>query len=155
MTHTCTDICTWQPWFLANPPPCFPVSLQLAPFIWFNPSFYLLGDPASFAHGANTHPLLSLVCYQLFSPCCFTHPKAPHRSSYIFTQMTSTTSAFPSNTVCAQSYISKQIQTGISLFASIIFVTISVTKRNTYFILMTSEYYSVVIEIWFPLFVHQ
>jgi hypothetical protein len=49
------------------------------------PLFYLLGDPASFARGANSHPLLPLVCYQLFSPCCFTHPKAPHRSSYIFT----------------------------------------------------------------------
>jgi hypothetical protein len=41
------------------------------------PLFYLLGEPASLARGANTHPLLSLVCYQLFSPCCFTHPKAP------------------------------------------------------------------------------
>jgi hypothetical protein len=40
-------------------------------------SFGLLGDPASFARGSNTHPLLSLVSYQLFSPCYFTHPKAP------------------------------------------------------------------------------
>jgi hypothetical protein len=60
--------------------------------------FYLLGDPASFTRGANTHPLLSLVCYQLFSPCCFTHPKTPHRSSYIFTQTTSTTSVVQSVT---------------------------------------------------------
>ncbi len=64
---------------------------------------YLLGDSASFAHGVNTHPLLSLVCYQLSSPCCFTHPKTPHRSSYIFTQMTSTTSAVPSDTSITKS----------------------------------------------------
>ncbi len=57
-----------------QPTPC-------PPFASFNPPYtarppvYLLGDPSSFACGANTHPLLSLVGYQLFSPCCLTHPK--------------------------------------------------------------------------------
>jgi hypothetical protein len=55
------------------------------PFLHNSTPLYLLGDPASSARGAYTHPLLSLVCYQLLSPCCFTHPKAPHRSSCIFT----------------------------------------------------------------------
>jgi hypothetical protein len=39
------------------------------------PPVYLLGDSSSFARGANTHPLLSLVGFQLFSPCGLTHPK--------------------------------------------------------------------------------
>ncbi len=39
------------------------------------PPVYLLGDPSSFACGANTHSLLSLDGYQLFSPCCWTHAK--------------------------------------------------------------------------------
>jgi hypothetical protein len=39
------------------------------------PPFYLLGDPSSFARGANIHPLTSLVSYQLSSPCCLTHPE--------------------------------------------------------------------------------
>ncbi len=85
---------------LYQPTPLLPFLARpwLAPFVWLNPSFYLLGDPASFACGGNTHPLLSLVCYQLFSLCCCTHPKAP-QSSYIFTKTTSTTSAVPSDTV--------------------------------------------------------
>ncbi len=87
-----------------QPTPLLPVLALSCPFYMIQPFFYLLGDPASFARGANTHPHLSLVCYQLFSPCCFTHPKAPHRSSYIFTQMTTTTSAIPYDTptsICA------------------------------------------------------
>ncbi len=64
--------------FFSQPYPLLPaLALILLPFIWLNPSFYLLGEPASFAHDANTHPLLSLVCYQLFSPCCYTHPRHP------------------------------------------------------------------------------
>ncbi len=51
-----------------QPAPCFP-----ACFIQF--PFYLLGDPSSFACGANIHPVSSLVSYQLFSPCCLTHPE--------------------------------------------------------------------------------
>jgi hypothetical protein len=43
------------------------------------PSFYLLGEPA-FSRGANTHPLLSLVCYQVLTLCYFSHPNTPHRS---------------------------------------------------------------------------
>jgi hypothetical protein len=51
------------------------------PLASFNPSYticppvYLLGDPSYFARGANTHPLLPLVGYQLSSPCCLTHPE--------------------------------------------------------------------------------
>jgi hypothetical protein len=44
-------------------------------FASFNSLVYLLGDPSSFAHGANIHPLSSLVSYQLSSPCCLTHPE--------------------------------------------------------------------------------
>ncbi len=50
------------------PTPCFP-------FAPFNSLVYLLGDPSSFARGANIHPLLSLVSYQLSSPCCLTYPE--------------------------------------------------------------------------------
>jgi hypothetical protein len=56
-------------------PLCMPIPLTLT-------LFYVHGKPASLARGANTHPLMSLVCYQLFTLCCFTHSKAPHRSSY-------------------------------------------------------------------------
>jgi hypothetical protein len=73
--------CTLGVQLLCQPLPLLPITPF--PFALANPSFYLLGEPASLACGANTHPLLSLVWYQLFSPCCFTHPKAPHRSSYI------------------------------------------------------------------------
>jgi hypothetical protein len=66
-----------------NPTPC---SIVPSPLVFVTPSyattFYLLGEPAFLACSVNTHPLLSLVCYQLFTLCCFTHPKAPHRSSY-------------------------------------------------------------------------
>jgi hypothetical protein len=58
--------------------PLLPGFTSVCPFLYNStPSFYLLGDPVSFARGANTHPLLSLLCYQLFSPCCFTHPRHP------------------------------------------------------------------------------
>jgi hypothetical protein len=85
---------------LSQPLPLLPVPHYPILFctVLANPHSYLLGEPAFLALGANTHPLLSLVCYQLFSPCCFTHPKAPQRSSYIFTQTTSTTSAVSSDT---------------------------------------------------------
>jgi hypothetical protein len=71
--------------FLSVNPPLASIFASLFPRCMTNPSIYLLGDPSSFARGANTHTLLSLVSYQLFSPCYFTHPKAPHKSSYIFT----------------------------------------------------------------------
>ncbi len=60
-----------------NPPFCFPLLMIPSLFVLANPSFYLLGEPASLARGANIDPLLSLVCYQLFSPCGFTHPRHP------------------------------------------------------------------------------
>jgi hypothetical protein len=44
---------------------------------------FLLTWKTSFLHrGANTHPLLFLVCYQLFNLRHFSHPNRPHRSSY-------------------------------------------------------------------------
>ncbi len=58
-------------------------------------SFFLLGTPyfcyplylltwrtRFLARGLNTHPLFSLVCYQLHNLCCFSHPNTPYRSSY-------------------------------------------------------------------------
>ncbi len=46
-------------------------------------SLFLLTWRTSFlAHGANTHPLLSLVCYQLPTLCCFSHPNTPRGLSY-------------------------------------------------------------------------
>ncbi len=50
--------------------------------LYLTPLFYLLGEPAFLARSLNTHLLLSLVCYQLFTLCCFTHPDTPRRSSY-------------------------------------------------------------------------
>ncbi len=56
-------------------------------FLLATPHFYyplsLLTWRTSFlALGVNTHPLSSLVCYQLPTLCCFSHPNTPHRSSY-------------------------------------------------------------------------
>ncbi len=76
--------------------PLLPITPSL--FTLVNLILYLLGEPAFLARATNTHPLLSLVCYQLLTPCCITHPKAPHKSSYIFTLMPLTTSAVSSDT---------------------------------------------------------
>ncbi len=46
------------------------------------PAFLLTWRTSFLARGANTHPLLSLVCYQLPTLCCFSHPNTPYRSSY-------------------------------------------------------------------------
>ncbi len=54
-----------------NPAPC-PLS----------PSILLTWRTSFLARGANTHPLLSLVCCQLPTLCCFSQPSTPHRSSY-------------------------------------------------------------------------
>jgi hypothetical protein len=51
--------------------PLLPLTPSL--FTLVNPTLYLLGEPAFLARGANTHPLLSPVCYQLFPPLLF-HP---------------------------------------------------------------------------------
>jgi hypothetical protein len=57
----------------------------VGPLQYSNNPVYLLGDPSSFARGANTHPLLSLAGYQLFSPCCLAHPKGtPQIKSHIY-----------------------------------------------------------------------
>jgi hypothetical protein len=66
-THIVMFLCVNRPLasiFASLSPPCITCSY-----------IYLLGDPFSFACGANTHPLLSLVSHQMFSPCYFTHPK--------------------------------------------------------------------------------
>jgi hypothetical protein len=69
------------------------------PLACTNPSFYLLVDSSSYAHGANIHPLLSLVSYQLFSPCCLTHPEdTPQIKLHIYIDDI-TTSTVPSDTV--------------------------------------------------------
>jgi hypothetical protein len=60
--------------FLVNCP-CFYLWFIPLPFAHINRSCYLLGDTSSYAFGANIHLLSSLVSYQLFSPCCLTHPK--------------------------------------------------------------------------------
>jgi hypothetical protein len=58
---------------LTHPLPCLcfiPLPLHLSTL-----PFYLLEDPFSCARGVNIHPSSSLVIYQLFSPCCLTHPE--------------------------------------------------------------------------------
>ncbi len=77
-THTdihLLDICTHM-MILRPSTPYFLVLLQFASFHIFNPSFYLLGDPASllvvWIPSTLVPGLLSTV-----PPCCFTHPKAP------------------------------------------------------------------------------
>jgi hypothetical protein len=84
-----------------NPAPYFPLPHPL--FYSTNPfyitTFYLLWKPAFLARGANTHPLLSLVCFQLFTPYCFTHPETAHRSSYSIYIDDINNSAVPSDTL--------------------------------------------------------
>ncbi len=46
------------------------------------PAFLFTWRISFLAWGAKTHPFLSLVCYQLPTLCCFSHPNTPHRSSY-------------------------------------------------------------------------
>ncbi len=59
---------------LRQPTPYFLVLLQFAHFHIFNPSFYLLGDPASFARGANTHPWFAINCSLLAASPIPRHP---------------------------------------------------------------------------------
>jgi hypothetical protein len=78
LRHIYTDMTSRQPrsqLYIAPSPPYLSIPFTL-------PTFYLLGEPAFLARGANAYPLLSLVCYQLFTLCCFTHPETSHRSSY-------------------------------------------------------------------------
>jgi hypothetical protein len=59
---------------LCQPTPCFLVLLQFAPFYIVQPLFLLTWRSCFFCSWCE-YPLLSLACYQLFSPCCFTHTK--------------------------------------------------------------------------------
>jgi hypothetical protein len=75
-----------------------PSLIYPAPLRMYQPS-HLLGDPSSYACGANIHPLLSLVSYQLFSPCCLTRPEdIPQIKLHIYIDDI-TTSAVPSDTI--------------------------------------------------------
>jgi hypothetical protein len=61
--------------------------------------FYLLGDPSFGDHGANIHPLSSLVSDQLFTPCFATLPgDTPHFMLHVYKDDI-TTSATLSDTV--------------------------------------------------------
>ncbi len=76
-----------QWWFSCHFLSTLPLLLSLlfpAPTACINPSFYSLGDPSSFARGANTHPLLSLVSYQLFSLAVSPTPRHLTLHIYIY-----------------------------------------------------------------------
>jgi hypothetical protein len=66
-----------------NPAPCslLPALFYLPPHILVT-RFLLTWRTSFLARGVNTHPLLSQVCCQLPTLCCFSHPNTPHRSSY-------------------------------------------------------------------------
>ncbi len=61
--------------FSVSPSLGSPLLHSIPLFASFVSPVYVLGDPFSFARGANIYPLSSLVSYQLFSPCCLTHPE--------------------------------------------------------------------------------
>ncbi len=61
----------------STPAPCFSLP---STFTW--DPYLLIWRTSFLARDANVQLLLSLVCYQLFTLCCFTHPDTPHRSSY-------------------------------------------------------------------------
>jgi hypothetical protein len=67
-----------------NSGPCFLLSLPISICqSSLHYPFFLLTWRISFLdRGANTHSLLSLVCYRLFTLCHFSHPDTPQRSSY-------------------------------------------------------------------------
>ncbi len=66
-----------------NPTPCSPLpALFYLPSSLYVTHFLHTWRTSYLACDSNTHPLLSLVCYQLFTLCHFSHPNIPHRSSY-------------------------------------------------------------------------
>ncbi len=71
------SVYTWDMAHVNPPSPCF-----LLPTLFSCHLFFLTWRTSFLARGANTHPLLSLVCYQLLTLCYSTHPDTPHRSSY-------------------------------------------------------------------------
>ncbi len=66
-----------------NPAPCssLPALFTCHPSFLL-PAFLLTWRTSFLSRGANAHPLLSLVCYQLPNLCYFSHPNTPHRSIY-------------------------------------------------------------------------
>ncbi len=83
--------------FLVNPP-LLPSLIYPIPLCTINHPLYLLGDPSSYARGANIHPISSLVSYRLFSPCCLTRfEDTPQIKLHIYIDDI-TTSAAPSDT---------------------------------------------------------
>jgi hypothetical protein len=81
--HTYITAFTHGIQLMLTPPlaPYYPLFLLATPYLCY-PLFLLTWRTSYLAHGANTHPLLSLVCYQLLTLCYFSHPNTPHRSSY-------------------------------------------------------------------------
>ncbi len=78
---------------LANPTPC---SLLPAFLLTWRTSFL-------------AHPLLPLVCYQLPTLCCFSHPNTLHRSSYnIYTDINNIRCPRLTQWVCAEIAIQHQ-----------------------------------------------
>ncbi len=100
--------------------PCFYLWFIPFPFARISRSLYLLGDPSSCARGANIHPLLSLVSYQLFPPCYLTRPKVtPQIKLHIYIDVI-TTSAAPSDTIPTPRYCGRDTHiTDRRLFCSV------------------------------------
>ncbi len=71
----CTHIYILQWRLSVNPPLAFVFASSCSPCMCQPFPVNLLGDLSSCARGANIHPPSSLVSYQLFPPCCLTHPK--------------------------------------------------------------------------------
>jgi hypothetical protein len=80
-------------------PPLLSLLAYSIPFCIINRPLYLIGDPLSYGHGVNIHPLLSLVSYQLSSPCCSTHPEDTLQIKLHIYIDDITTSAAPSDTL--------------------------------------------------------
>ncbi len=93
---------------------CFSWLTRPSFYLWFIPlpleginhPLCLLRDPSSYARGANIHPLSSLASYQLFSPCCLTHPEDTAQIKLHIYIDDITTSAAPSDTSLSHNLLS-------------------------------------------------
>jgi hypothetical protein len=69
--------------WLVSTQPCFLLpALFTHHTLLLLPAFLLTWRTSFLARGANSHPLMSLICYQLLTLCYFSHPNTPHRSGY-------------------------------------------------------------------------